>query len=73
MSTTALIGDAYSTNFIETDCAQCNFGSYSTISSGFLDSNHIRLYQENDAKALMQVRWLVKGYLTDEEMSKYDL
>jgi hypothetical protein len=49
------------------------FTPSSTISGAFLSSNKIKLFNSNEIKAVMSLKWEARGYLTDEEMNKYDL
>ena len=58
---------------IKVNCAQLTFGAPSTTSGAFSGSNKIKIYQKNSSNASMDVKWEVKGYLTDEEMNKYNL
>ena len=59
---------------VQVTCSQVGYGYISTLSGAFSASNKIKLYhQHSEGKAGMSVKWEAKGYLTDEEMSTYNL
>lgn len=60
-------------NEVITYTPQVGAGSPSTLSGAFISSNQIQVFQINSAKSSLWIKYLARGYLTDEEMSKYDL
>ncbi len=60
-------------NEVITYTPQVGAGSPSTLSGAFISSNQIQVFQMNTANSSIWVKYIARGYLTDEEMSAYNL